>query len=77
MRRPRRYRCFWWSWGMSEFETRELDSFIADGSVLLGRGDIISKEDIEAHPGPYRSILPLPKVMANSANMESLCSTKN
>lgn len=38
---------------MSEFQTRRLDSFIADGSVLLGRGDIISKEDIEAHPGPY------------------------
>jgi restriction endonuclease S subunit len=38
---------------MSEFHTRRLDSFTADGSVLLGRGDIISKEDIEAHPGPY------------------------
>ncbi len=38
---------------MSEFHTRRLDSFTADGSVLLGRGDIISKEDIEAHLGPY------------------------
>jgi len=38
---------------MSEFPTRRLDSFMADGSVLLGRGDIISKEDIEAHPGPF------------------------
>jgi type I restriction enzyme S subunit len=38
---------------MSEFETRRLDFFIAEGSVLLGRGSIISKDDIEAHPGPY------------------------
>lgn len=38
---------------MSEFQTRRLDAFIVDASVLLGRGDIISKEDIEAHPGPY------------------------
>ncbi|WP_322994382.1 restriction endonuclease subunit S [Castellaniella sp.] len=38
---------------MSEFQTRRLDSFIAEGSVLLGRGDIISKEDIDAYPGPY------------------------
>ncbi|OGT08778.1 MAG: hypothetical protein A3J49_17975 [Gallionellales bacterium RIFCSPHIGHO2_02_FULL_57_16] len=38
---------------MSEFPTQRLDEFIADGSVLLGRGDVISKDDIEAHPGPY------------------------
>jgi type I restriction enzyme S subunit len=38
---------------MSEFPTQRLDEFIADGSVLLGRGDVISKDDIDAHPGPY------------------------
>jgi restriction endonuclease S subunit len=38
---------------MSEFPSRRLDEFISDGSMLLGRGDVISKEDIEAHPGPY------------------------
>lgn len=38
---------------MSEFQTRRLDEFIAEGTVLLGRGDVISKEDIEEHPGPY------------------------
>jgi len=38
---------------MSEFPTQRLDKFIDEGTVLLGRGDVISKEDIEAHPGPY------------------------
>ncbi|MCR4299321.1 MAG: restriction endonuclease subunit S [Gallionella sp.] len=38
---------------MSEYPTRRLDEFIAEGTVLLGRGDVISKDDIEAHPGPY------------------------
>ncbi len=38
---------------MSEFPTQRLDEFITDGSVLLGRGDVISKNDIEAHQGPY------------------------
>lgn len=38
---------------MTEFLTQRLDEFIADGSVLLGRGDVISKDDIETHPGPY------------------------
>ncbi len=38
---------------MSEFPTRRLDELMADGAVLLGRGDVISREDIEAHPGPY------------------------
>jgi type I restriction enzyme S subunit len=38
---------------MNKFPTQRLDEFIADGSVLLGRGDVISRDDIEAHPGPY------------------------
>lgn len=38
---------------MSEFPTRRLDELMAEGSVLLGRGNVISKEDIEACPGPY------------------------
>lgn len=38
---------------MSEFQKRRLDEFITDGSILLGRGNVISKNDIEAHPGPY------------------------
>lgn len=38
---------------MSEFLTRRLDEFIADGTVVLGRGDVISKDDIKAHPGSY------------------------
>jgi restriction endonuclease S subunit len=38
---------------MNEFPTQRLDKFIAEGEVFLGRGDVISKDDIEAHPGPY------------------------
>lgn len=38
---------------MSELQARRLDELIAEGSVSLGRGDVISKDDIDAHPGPY------------------------
>jgi len=38
---------------MNEFPIRRLDEFMNDGAVMLGRGDVISKEDIEAHRGPY------------------------
>ncbi|GAB4255560.1 MAG: hypothetical protein Kow0065_03720 [Methylomicrobium sp.] len=38
---------------MSNFPTRRLDDFMTEGEILLGRGDIISKEDIDAYPGPY------------------------
>lgn len=38
---------------MSEWSTKRLDRFIAQGTITLGRGDIISKDDIEATPGPY------------------------
>ena len=38
---------------MSKFPAQRLDKFIDEGTILLGRGDIISKEDIEAHPGTY------------------------
>ncbi len=38
---------------MSDFPKRRLDELLADGSLLLGRGDVISKDDIDANPGPY------------------------
>ena len=38
---------------MSDLPIRRLDDFMAEGAIMLGRGDIISKEDIEAYPGPY------------------------
>jgi type I restriction enzyme, S subunit len=38
---------------MSEFQTCRLDDLMTQGSVQLGRGDVISKDDIAAHPGPY------------------------
>lgn len=38
---------------MREFSAKRLDDLIAEGQVVLGRGDVISKDDIEAFPGPY------------------------
>ncbi|MBB1435724.1 restriction endonuclease subunit S [Pseudoalteromonas sp. SG43-6] len=38
---------------MSDWQIRRLDEYIADGEIILGRGNIISKDDIDAHPGPY------------------------
>ena len=38
---------------MNDFPKRRLDELLADGSLLLGRGDVISKDDIDADPGPY------------------------
>jgi type I restriction enzyme, S subunit len=38
---------------MSEWKEISLDSFIRKGSVELGRGDIISRDDIANDPGPY------------------------
>lgn len=38
---------------MSEWTTRTLDEHIQLGNIELGRGDVISKVDIEAYPGPY------------------------
>lgn len=38
---------------MSEWQTEKLDSFIKNSAISLGRGDVISKDDIGAFPGPY------------------------
>ena len=38
---------------MSKFTTKKLDDFIRQGTISLGRGDIISKDDIKTSPGPY------------------------
>lgn len=38
---------------MSDFPSSRLDHFVNTGAVLLGRGDIISKDDMVANPGPY------------------------
>lgn len=38
---------------MNDLHMRRLDSFIAAGDITLGRGEIISKDDIESNPGPY------------------------
>ncbi len=38
---------------MSDLPIRRLDDFMAEGAIMLGRGNIISKEDIDAYPGPY------------------------
>jgi type I restriction enzyme S subunit len=38
---------------MNSFVTSRLDDFIADDEILLGRGDVISKDDIKAYPGAY------------------------
>lgn len=38
---------------MSELGTKRLDSYIESGEISLGRGNIISKDDIEAVPGSY------------------------
>jgi len=38
---------------MSEWTYKKLDEYVRTGQVELGRGNIISKSDIEACPGPY------------------------
>ena len=38
---------------MSDFRTRRLDELMTAGEIYLGRGDVISKDDIANHPGPY------------------------
>ena len=38
---------------MPEIQTVRLDELITQGAVQLGRGDVISKDDIAEHPGPY------------------------
>ena len=38
---------------MSDWHTTRLDSFTDSGAITLGRGDVISKDDINAFPGPY------------------------
>lgn len=38
---------------MSDWKIRRLDEYVANGAIILGRGNIISKDDINAHPGPY------------------------
>lgn len=38
---------------MSDFRTRRLDELITAGEIYLGRGDVISKDDISNCPGPY------------------------
>lgn len=38
---------------MSEISIRRLDELISAGELTLGRGDVISKDDIARHPGPF------------------------
>lgn len=38
---------------MSNWQTRRLDEYIDNGAITLGRGNIISKDDINLYPGPY------------------------
>jgi restriction endonuclease S subunit len=38
---------------MRELQTLRLDELISQGAIQLGRGDVISKDDIAEHPGPY------------------------
>lgn len=38
---------------MVAWEVEKLDSWVTSGAIELGRGDIISKDDINAFPGPY------------------------
>ena len=38
---------------MSEWAYKKLDEYVRTGQIELGRGNIISKLDIEACPGPY------------------------
>ncbi|MGB5599730.1 MAG: restriction endonuclease subunit S, partial [Thiothrix litoralis] len=38
---------------MSEWKISKLHEFVNSGHIFLGRGDIISKEDIDAYPGSY------------------------
>ena len=38
---------------MSEWRYQTLDEHIRRGNIELGRGDVISKIDIEKYPGPY------------------------
>lgn len=38
---------------MTDWPVKTLDALCDEGVVLLGRGDVISKRDIAANPGPY------------------------
>ena len=38
---------------MTDWPVKTLDALCDEGVVLLGRGNIISKKDIDANPGPY------------------------
>lgn len=38
---------------MSSWQSQKLDAWVNTGAIELGRGDVISKDDITAHPGPY------------------------
>ena len=38
---------------MRNFQVRRLDELMTAGEISLGRGDVISKDDIANHPGPY------------------------
>ena len=38
---------------MSNWEQVSLDSIINSGMIELGRGNIISKDDINNYPGPF------------------------
>lgn len=38
---------------MSDWQTKRLDHYLANDLITLGRGDVISKDDINAQPGPY------------------------
>ncbi|TCB70267.1 restriction endonuclease subunit S [Acinetobacter sp. ANC 4216] len=38
---------------MNNWHARRLDSYINAGDITLGRGEVISKDDIESYPGPY------------------------
>jgi type I restriction enzyme S subunit len=38
---------------MSEFQARSLDDLVREKVIELGRGDVISRNDIDNYPGPY------------------------
>jgi len=41
---------------MSDWKTVSLDCLIKSGAIKLGRGDVISRDDIHDNPGPYPAL---------------------
>jgi len=38
---------------MSDWSLKRLDEYMSEGMISLGRGNTISREDIDANPGVY------------------------